>query len=831
MFDRFSHQSIKVITLAQQEAQRLGRQSVGPDHILLGILIENSNLAAAVLSDLGVTLTAAQAEVERISGKGPGSMLRDIPFDPQTKHLFELALLEARQLYHARIVPTHLLLGLISSPHNDAVKVLQSLGVDLEQVRILLLDSFLETAAVPAGGGEIRAEDPELRSIPKGQALQTFGIDLTQLAQAGKLDPVIGREAEIERVIQILARRSKSNPVLLGEPGVGKTAIAEGLAQRIVAELVPDALLNQRVISLDLSQMVAGSAMRGQFEERLIDFLNEVRSQGNVILFIDEIHTLVGAGSLRGGMDAANLLKPALARGEIQCLGATTLAEYRQSIERDPALERRFQPVTVNPPTVANTIEILYGLRERYEQHHQLVISDQALVAAAHLSDRYIADRFLPDKAIDLIDEAGSRVHLRHARQTPLQQLKQELRRISVAKSAAVQDQDFEAASRLRDQELELEARIKHLQDPQAGDQVTIPKPVVEPEDIAQVVEAWTGIPVNRLTAPESFLLLNLEERLHERVIGQTEAVAAVAKAMRRARVGLQDPDRPIASFFFSGPTGVGKTELAKALAATIFGSEEAVIRLDMSEYMEPHTVAKLIGSPPGYIGYDESGHLTEAVRRRPYAVVLLDEIEKAHPDVLNLFLQVLDDGHVTDAKGRRVSFKNTLLIMTSNIGSRQIETGGGGFGFDLSALNDSEAVYHRIRSGVQEDLKQLLRPEFLNRLDDIIVFRQLTQPEVIQIGDLLLQEVADRLLQRGIQLRVTEAFKQHLVAEGCDPVYGARPLRRAISRLVEDPLAEAILTGRIKAGDTALLDLNDDGQIEVNPEHQQMLVPASQRV
>ncbi len=763
MFERFTDRAIQVILLAQEECRRLGHNFVGSEQILIGLLLEDTSLAATVLKELGLTLSSARAEVEKIVGRGAGFVGPEIPFTPKAKQVLEQAIEEARQLTQDYIGPEHLLLGLTQEPEGVAGKILQNLGIDLAQVRTEVIRITGSAAAVPAGGVPRRENK---RS--QGKALSEFGTDLTQLAREGKIDPVVGREQEIERVIQILGRRTKNNPVLIGEPGVGKTALAEGLAQRIVSQDVPELLTDKRVISLDLGQLVAGTRFRGEFEERLKQVMAEVRQAGNVILVIDEVHTLVGAGSVEGGMDAANLLKPALARGELQCIGATTVDEYRQYIERDAALERRFQPVMVDEPTVEETIEILRGLRSRYEEHHRLVIRDEALSAAAQLSDRYISDRYLPDKAIDLIDEAGSRVRLRHARQSSS-------------------------------------------------------TPAVSAEDIAQVVSAWTGVPVNRLSESESVQLLHLEDALHQRVIGQEEAVKAVARAIRRARVGLRNPNRPIASTIFCGPTGVGKTELTKALAASIFGSEDAMIRLDMSEYMEPQSVSKLIGSPPGYVGYGEGGQLTEAVRRQPYSVILFDEIEKAHPDVFNLLLQLLEDGRLTDSQGRVVNFKNTLIIMTSNLGSRAIEKQGSGLGFVVA--DSVTAQYHRTREQVNEALKQSFRPEFLNRLDEIIVFRQLTRDEVKQIAALLLENINDRLKEQNLQLEVSEAFKERLVVEGYDPSYGARPLRRAVSRLVEDHLAEAILSGQIRSGDTAVMDIDDDGQVQVQPKQSPIVV------
>jgi ATP-dependent Clp protease ATP-binding subunit ClpC len=638
------------------------------------------------------------------------------------------------------------------------------------------------------------------------------------MAIDNKLDPVVGRAKEIERVIQILGRRTKNNPVLIGEPGVGKTAIAEGLASRIANKDIPDILEDKRVVTLDIGLLVAGTKYRGEFEERLKKIMDEIRSAGNVILVIDEVHTLIGAGAAEGAIDAANILKPALARGELQCIGATTLDEYRKHIERDAALERRFQPVMVGEPSVDETIEILYGLRDRYEAHHKLKISDEALVAAAKLSDRYISDRYLPDKAIDLVDEAGSRVRLINSQLPPAaKELDKELRQILKEKDDAVRSQDFDRAGELRDREMEIKAEIRTIAQTKSngasGDGI---EPVVTEEDIAHIVASWTGVPVNKLTESESEKLLHMEDTLHQRLIGQEDAVKAVSRAIRRARVGLKNPNRPIASFVFSGPTGVGKTELAKSLASYFFGSEEAMIRLDMSEYMERHTVSKLIGSPPGYVGYNEGGQLTEAVRRRPYTVVLFDEIEKAHPDVFNMLLQILEDGRLTDAKGRTVDFKNTLLILTSNIGSKVIEKGGSGIGFEFSE-DATETQYNRIRSLVNEELKQYFRPEFLNRLDEIIVFRQLNKLEVTQIAEIMLKEVFGRLTEKGIVLEVTDRFKDRLITEGYSPSYGARPLRRAIMRLLEDSLAEEILSGRIKDGDTALVDVDENGIVQVS--------------
>lgn len=816
MFEYFTEKSIAVVMAAQEEARRLRHSYVGTEQILLGLIQIQGSIAASVLANQGVTIAAARKEVEQMIGHGTGSLPSDLPFTPKTRRILEKALDQARQLDHPYIAPEHLLLSLIQERDNVAVKVLQRLGIDLTDLHQQVIRQANDRTPVSAN----RSASASRNNPRQNRALEKFGRDWTQLAAAGELDPMVGRERELERVVQILGRRTKNNPVLIGEPGVGKTAIAEGLAQRIVDQDVPDTLLDKQVISLDMGALLSGTRLRGDFEERLSQIIDEVRQSQNIILVIDEIHTLIGTGGVEGGVDAANMLKPALARGEFQVIGATTLDEYRQHIERDAALERRFQPVTVGEPTVEETIEILRGLRSRYEQHHQLTITNEALVAAAQLADRYITDRFLPDKAIDLIDEAGSMVRFRYSQQSPLKTLKQELRQISAAKQSAVTAQDFETAGKLRDRELELEAQLQanpDSADPTQSVALQTPHstpPSVTTEDIAQILASWTGVPVSKLTESESMLLLHLEEALHNRVIGQEEAVVAVSRAIRRSRVGLSSPDRPIASLIFSGPTGVGKTELAKALAAAVFGSEEAMIRLDMSEYMEAHTVSKLIGSPPGYVGYDEGGQLTEAVRRKPYTLILLDEIEKAHPDVFNMLLQLLEDGRLTDAKGRTVSFKNTLLIMTSNIGSRAIEKGGGGIGFELGDLANGQ--YDKIRSRVMEEMKQFFRPELLNRIDEIIVFRQLQRQEVVQIADLMIREVAQRLSEQEIGLEVTDALTQKLVIEGFDPTYGARPLRRAIARLLEDPLAEAMLMGIVKAGDTAIADVDANGQIQI---------------
>ena len=786
MFEYFNEKAIKNVVLAQEEARNTGHNLVGTEHILLGVIGEGTSTAAELLSNLGIELERTRELAIEVVGKGSGFIPANIPFTPKAKRILEQAFNEARQLKSNFISPEHILLAIIKQSDNMAVKLLTKQDVDLRQLRTELIKKLGEQEVVAAtatkdnpfgfGGGR-----------EKPTKLKEFSINLTELAREGKLDPVVGRYPEIERAVQILGRRTKNNPILVGEPGVGKTAIAEGLAQRIVDGDVSSLLADKEVISLDMGSLLAGTKFRGEFEERLKSIVDEVRTAGNIILVIDEIHTIVGAGAMGGAMDAANMLKPSLARGEIQCLGSTTLDEYRQHIERDAALERRFQKVMVGEPSVEDAIEILQGLRKTYEDFHKVKYTDEAIRTAVISSERYITDRFLPDKAIDLIDEAGSRTHLNHCLQG-----KEE-------------------------------------------DQVDVPTinpealtPVVDEEAIAKIVAAWTGVPVTKMTETESEALMYLEDDLHERVIGQDEAVKAVSRALRRSRSGLGDRDRPIASLFFSGPTGVGKTELAKALATQMFGSEEAIVRVDMSEYMESHTVSKLIGSPPGFVGYDEGGQLTEAVRRQPYSIVLFDEIEKAHPDVFNLMLQLLDDGRLTDAQGRTVSFKNTVIIMTSNIGSKVIEKGGSGLGFDFSGDKD-EAQYNRIKDLVNQELKNYFRPEFINRLDEIIVFRQLTKPEVRQIASILLQEISVRLEeQREITLGVTSAFEDKVIEAGFDPSYGARPLRRAIMRLLEDSLAEAILSGRVNDGDNALVDIDEDGKTTVTPVKEQVLVEAT---
>lgn len=810
MFEKFTEKAIKVIMLAQEEARRLGHNFVGTEQLLLGLIAEGSGIGPRTLKAQKVSIKDARLEVENIIGRGSGFVAVEIPFTPRAKRVLELSLEEAQELNHNYIGTEHLLLGLIREGEGVAARVLENLEVDTEKVRAKIIE-HLATNRDESSNSK--------RSQSKTPTLDEFGTNLSEKAAESILDPVVGRAEEIERVIQILGRRTKNNPVLIGEPGVGKTAIAEGLAQRIVNKDIPETLEEANVVALDIGLLIAGTKYRGEFEERLKKIMDEVRINDNVILVIDEVHTLIGAGAAEGAIDAANILKPALSRGELQCIGATTLDEYRKHIEKDAALERRFQPVMVGEPSVDETIEILYGLRGRYEKHHKLQFSDDAIAAAAKLSDQYIADRFLPDKAIDLIDEAGSRVRLMSTRVPEVAKtLDKELTEVIKKKDAAVRAQDFELAGKIRQQELEVRAQLNGIiwinKDPKVIGK-KMKEVVVTDEDIASIVAAWTKIPVQKLTKSESEKLLQMESVLHGRIIGQDEAVTAVSRAIRRARVGLKNPNRPIASFIFSGPTGVGKTELTKALASYFFGSEDAMVRLDMSEYMERHTVAKLIGSPPGYVGYNEGGQLTEAVRRRPYTVVLFDEVEKAHPDVFNLMLQIFEDGRLTDSKGRVVDFKNTLLIMTSNIGSKVIEKGGSSIGFELSE-DQTSSHYNRIKSLVNEELKSYFRPEFLNRLDEIIVFRQLTKDEVGEIAEIMLKEVFTRISKKGIQLEVTNRFKSRLINEGYNPSYGARPLRRAVMRLLEDSLAEEVLSEKIQPGDTAVVDVDVDGKVKV---------------
>ena len=811
MFSRYTERAQRVIVLAQDEARRLNYDYVGTEHLLLGLIREGEGIAAKALQSLGIQLEQVRAEVEKMIGKGSASTRGEIGFTPRAKKVMvELAIEEARLLGHNYVGTEHILLGLIREGEGVAAQVLQNLGADLDRVRNQVIHLLGGVPNPPSGSvspGVAKAKGPKTST----STLDQFGRDLNQMARDGKLDPVIGREKEIERVIQILSRRTKNNPVLIGEPGVGKTAIAEGLAQRIAEGRVPEILKDKRVVALDLASLVAGSKYRGEFEERLKKVMEEIRNAGNTILFIDELHTIIGAGAAEGAIDASNILKPALARGELQAIGATTIDEYRKHVEKDAALERRFQPVMVDEPSPEDTIKILKGLRDRYEAHHRVEITDAAIEAAVRLSDRYVTDRFLPDKAVDLIDEAASRVRLSTFVAPPnLKELEDKLEEVRKEKEAAVQGQEFEKAARLRDKETKLKEELERLKNEWQQKKVTS-KSVVTEDDIATIVSQWTGIPAAKLTVDESKRLLNLENILHEKVVGQDEAVAAVARAIRRARSGLKDPKRPIGSFIFLGPTGTGKTHLARALAEALFGDEDAMIRIDMSEYMERHTTSRLVGAPPGYVGYDEGGQLTEAVRRRPYSVVLLDEIEKAHPEVFNILLQVLEDGRLTDSKGRTVDFRNTVIIMTSNAGA-QVIRGDKQLGFTVQ--EDEQGQYERMKSRVMDEVKRLFRPEFINRLDEIIIFHNLNKDHLKQIVRLEVKKVADRLKEQGVTMTITDAALEKLVAEGYDQHYGARPLRRAIQRLVEDPLAEEMLAHPLQYGEQVQVDVDQDGKI-----------------
>ncbi|MGE5591618.1 MAG: ATP-dependent Clp protease ATP-binding subunit [Bacillota bacterium] len=802
MFGRYTERAQRVIVLAQEEARRLNYNYVGTEHLLLGLIKEGEGIAAKALQSLGISLEQVRSEVEKMIGKGTTPTDGDIGFTPRAKKVMvELAIEEARLLGHNYVGTEHILLGLIREGEGVAAKALQNLGAELDRVRnqvIYLLGGNVHPQAPMAKAKQAKSTTP---------ALDSFGRDLTTMASEGKLDPVIGREKEIERVIQILSRRTKNNPVLIGEPGVGKTAIAEGLAQRIVDGKVPEILKDRRVVSLDLASVVAGSKYRGEFEERLKKVMEEIRNAGNIILFIDELHTIIGAGAAEGAIDASNILKPALARGELQAIGATTLDEYRKHVEKDAALERRFQPIMVDEPSVDEAIQILKGLRDRYEAHHRVEITDKAIEVAVRLSDRYVSDRFLPDKAVDLIDEAASRVRLRSYVAPPdLKKLESQLEEVRKEKEAAVQGQEFEKAARLRDREQKLKEELEAQKAEWEKKKVT-DKSVVTEDDIAHIISSWTGVPVQQMTMEESDRLLHLEEQLHKRYVGQDEAVTAIARAIRRARSGLKDPKRPIGSFIFLGPTGVGKTELARALAESLFGDEDALIRIDMSEYQERHTVSRLIGAPPGYVGYEEGGQLTEAVRRKPYSVIVLDEIEKAHPEVFNTLLQVLDDGRLTEAKGRTVDFKNTVIIMTSNAGADLIKRQGV-MGFAASAKDMMD--YETMKQKVMDEVKKTFRPEFINRLDEIIVFHPLTRDDLLRIVTLELNKLGKRLEESGLTLEVTDAAKQILVDKGYDPTFGARPLRRAIERQVEDELSEEMLRGHFQFGDLVLVDAQD---------------------
>jgi len=796
MFERFTERARKVIILAREEAIRLGHNFVGTEHLLLGLIREGDGLAVAILKKLNVNISAVKAEIEKIISAGSEfSPAGEIPFTPQAKKVLEYAISEARSLGHNYIGTEHLLLGLIREGEGTASLVLRDFGVSV--------------AAAKAQAQELLGEQASKSSTStRTPALDEFGVDLTAMARQDKLDPVIGREAEIERVIQILSRRTKNNPVLIGEAGVGKSAIVEGLAQRIVASNVPETLLRKRVVQLDLAGMVAGTKYRGQFEERLKAVIKEIQQSQNIVLFIDELHTLVGAGAAEGAIDASNMLKPALARGELQCIGATTLDEYRRHIEKDRALERRFQAIQVGPPSVEETIRILMEIKDRYEAHHSAVITDEAVVAAARLSQRYIADRFLPDKAIDVIDEAGSRARLKTLMlPQELREMENEVERLRGQKEDAIRTQAFEVAARLRDSERKLRADLEEKKARWKEGRAK-EKTVVTAEEIAYIVSKWTGIPLYQIEEEESAKLIRMEQELAKRVVGQTEAIHGVSRAIRRSRAGIKNPGRPVGSFVFLGPTGVGKTELAKALAEFLFGAEEALIRVDMSEYMERFSTSRLIGAPPGYIGYDDSGQLTEKVRRRPFSVILLDEIEKAHPEVFNLLLQIFEDGRLTDSYGRIVDFKNTILIMTSNIGARQI---GLHIPLGFSKSGDEAVSYDKMKETVLGELKRVFNPELLNRLDEVIVFHQLSKDDLRKIVDLMLDRLQHQLSERKISLAVDQNAKDFLIDRGYDPTFGARPLRRAIQRYVEDPLAEEVLKGRFPEGGTLRITLEGD--------------------
>ena len=811
-FDKFTDRARKVLTLAQDEAQRFNHGYIGTEHLLLGLVREGEGVAARVLENMNVELPKVRTAVEFIIGRGDRPVVGEVGLTPRAKRVIELAIDEARRLGHNYIGTEHLLLGLVREGEGIAAGVLESLGVNLDKVRHEVIRVLSQSSsASPAA---------ETKRASKTPTVDQLGINLTDAVRAGKIDPVIGREKEIERVIQILSRRTKNNPALIGEPGVGKTAIAEGLAQRIVAGDVPETLINKRVLTLDIGSLVAGTKYRGEFEERLKKIIEELRNTNDAVLFIDELHTLVGAGAAEGAIDAANILKPPLARGELQCIGATTLDEYRKCIERDAALERRFQPVMVEEPTLEQTIDILLGIRERYEAHHHVKITDEAVKAAADLSVRYITDRHLPDKAIDLIDEASSRVRLRHSSAPPeLKAAQKELERVTKEKDAAINSQDYEGAATMRDVEETARASMEELRTAWQA-HLTEEAPEVGEEDIAQVVAMWTGIPVTRIAQEESDRLLHMEEALHARVIGQEEAISTISKAVRRARAGLKDPKRPIGSFIFLGPTGVGKTELAKSLAEFLFGSEDSLIKIDMSEFMERHNVSRLVGAPPGYVGFEEGGQLTEAVRRKSYSVVLLDEIEKAHPEVFNILLQILEDGHLSDAKGRRVDFRNTVIIMTSNVGAKSLlkDTSLGFKPIGESEEQRAQGQYDRMKEKVLDQLKTQFRPEFLNRVDSLVVFRSLTVEEIGEIVDLMLARVREQLRAQEMLLEVTQAAKEHIIRLGYDADYGARPLRRVIQNMIEDPLAEALLVGRFEPGQTVVVDRAEEAGLTIEP-------------
>ncbi len=800
MFGRFTEKAQRAILLAQEEAKGLKHNYVGTEHILLGLIAEDTGVGAISLKEFGVSIEKARQEVEKAVGKGNEEM-EIIGFTPRTKRIFELSLLQARNLGHNYIGTEHLLLGLLAEGEGVAIVVLQRMGVDINKLAEKVINMISESAS--------RGNQSQERASQSTPNLEKYSVDLNKLAEEGNIDPVIGRGKEIERVIQILSRRTKNNPVLIGEPGVGKTAIAEGLAQKIIEGNIPEIIKDKRIVTLDLPGMIAGAKYRGEFEERLKSVMNELKEAGDVILFIDELHTIVGAGAAEGAIDASNILKPVLARGELQMIGATTIDEYRKYIEKDSALERRLQTIMVEEPNEEDTIKILEGLRDRYEAHHRVKITDEALKAATELSSRYITDRFLPDKAIDLIDEAASMIRVKaYIPPNELKDLEERLDELQQEKEEAVNTQNYEKAAKIRDMEREIRKELSTNKEKWKKEKHKT-NMVVGYEEIANIVSDWTGVPVSRMTTEESERLLNLEELLHKKVVGQEQGVEAVANAVRRSRVGLKDPNKPIGSFIFVGPTGVGKTYLAKALSEALFGDEDAMIRIDMSEYMEKHSVSRLVGSPPGYVGYDEGGQLTEAVRRKPYSVILFDEIEKAHPDVFNILLQILDDGRLTDSKGRTVNFKNTVIIMTSNVGATSIRKQNV-LGFAVASHEDKEE-YEKMKETITEELRKTFRPEFLNRLDEVIVFHSLKEEQVKEIVDIMIDDLEKRMKSLGIHIKVTENTREHISKQGFDPVYGARPLERTIRRMIEDQLAEEMLKGDISKEDEIVIDSKED--------------------
>jgi ATP-dependent Clp protease ATP-binding subunit ClpC len=822
MFERFTDRARRVVVLAQEEARMLNHNYIGTEHILLGLIHEGEGVAAKALESLGISLEGVRQQVEEIIGQGQQAPSGHIPFTPRAKKVLELSLREALQLGHNYIGTEHILLGLIREGEGVAAQVLVKLGADLNRVRqqvIQLLSGYQGKEPAAAGAGAAGEAAPSTSLV-----LDQFGRNLTQAAREGKLDPVIGREKEIERVMQVLSRRTKNNPVLIGEPGVGKTAVVEGLAQKIVKGEVPETLKDKQLYTLDLGALVAGSRYRGDFEERLKKVLKEIRTRGDIVLFIDEIHTLVGAGAAEGAIDAASILKPMLARGELQTIGATTLDEYRKHLEKDAALERRFQPIQVGEPSLAHTIEILKGLRDRYEAHHRVSITDAALVAAASLADRYISDRYLPDKAIDLIDEAGARMRIRRMTAPPdLRDFDEKIAQVRRDKESAIDAQDFERAAQLRDKEKQLLGqKAQREKEWKAGDLDVVSE--VDDEQIAEVLANWTGIPVYKLTEEETSRLLRMEDELHKRLVGQEDAVRAVSKAIRRTRAGLKDPKRPSGSFIFAGPSGVGKTELSKALAEFLFGSEDSLIQLDMSEFHDRYTVSRLVGAPPGYVGYDEGGQLTEKVRRRPFSVVLFDEIEKAHPDVFNTLLQILEDGRLTDGQGRIVDFKNTVVILTTNLGTRDIAKA---VSLGFQAAEDGESTYERMKETVSDELKQYFRPEFLNRIDDTIVFHQLTEPEILQIVDIMISRIEAQLRNKDMGVELTVKAKKFLATKGYSPVLGARPLRRTIQREIEDAMSERVLWGELRPGQIVVVDCEGDPE---DVEHAELVFRSTER-